>query len=160
MIIIWDNGEQYDGHQIRFFEQKTPNGYVSEDQHLFDLVPVIERLLRYDPMDPNAKRSRVIAVAHDPDFRNGFEPEPLADALWPSRLFKWRRPVAEGGTGPSNVVPRDEAWQLGRSLVALLVVRWKEWIGKRPDPIVGVAYGRVFIEAADAWTRSADARRT
>lgn len=143
MIVVRDNGWDYDGHDVLFLS--FPVRSLGRGSPKLD-AEFIENLLKRKPAHYD---SYVVAVVEEMLYMRG-EPEPLADYLVPSLLFKWKRNPEKFGRSVSNVAPRDEAWQLGKPFIALALVRWKEW--KRHDPgLDNMGDTRTFLEAIERW---------
>ena len=121
MIVIWDNGWDYDGHERLLLEVPIPGGTISETERVFGLIPLIGRLLK----SHDYKDSFLVGAANAIVWTDGDCSLELANYLWPSSLFKWRQNPTKFGQTESNVRPRDEAWQLGKPFVAELLKTWK-----------------------------------
>lgn len=144
MIVIWDSGWDRDEHsEVHFLS--FPVRSLGRGSPKLD-AEFIENLLKRKPGHDD---SYVIAVVDEMLYMRG-APELLADYLVPSLLFKWNRTTERFGRGVSNIGPRDVAWQLGKSFIALALIRWKEW--KRHDPgLENMGDTRTFLEAIELW---------
>lgn len=148
MILVWDNGELYDDRDTLLLEVPIPGGYTSEADRLKSLYPLFERLLRRQH-----SASRILAQADSVFCLGKYTPEHVADYIPPSSLFKWKRNPAKFGRDVANVVPRDEAWQLGKPVVALFAVHWSTRL--RSDPGLDLPGDVItFLKAIDAWVRA------
>jgi len=146
MIMIWDNGEEYSGHEIRFLDLPEMPKLGTQDLDL--KLRLVEKLLRR-----RADRSCILGVVDSVAWWKGGA-SPLGDLLLPSYLFAWRKKIETGGVSADNVKPRETAWTLGRTFVRGLVEQWKNWSGSYdPDCVnVGVPISRQsFIAAAEKW---------
>lgn len=143
MIVIWDNGWDYDGHEVHFLS--FPVRSLGRGTPKLD-AEFVENLLKRKPGHDD---SYVIAVVDEMLYMRG-APELLADYLLPSILFKWNRNTEKFGRGVSNIGPRDVAYQLGKPFIALALLRWKEWRHRDPG-LANMGDTRTFLEAIELW---------